>query len=206
MLGRYGEGLSTPRRTGAGGLALLLVVGLCACAGDAKRTSNDAVTGRAIVADARATSDGSQRSVCDGTPDRWTSVDYTDVDLGPNVHGGLGYIPGPSTVATIRSQEEWTRVWKRIADTVPTPRVSLRNSVVIVLATKEFTSGPEKLDVVRLRLCRDDETASVEYRLRYSAMQDDYGDRAIRAIAIPRSVLGKARVHFVKLPERMDDP
>lgn len=207
MLGRNGERPPTPRRTGrAGWVPLLLVIGLSACAGDARRTSNDDVIRRATMAAARTTSDGSRRSACDGTPDRWTSVEYADVDLGARVHGGLGYIPGPATVAAIRSQEEWTRVWKRIADTVQTPRVDLRHSVMLVLATKEFTSGPEKLEVMRVRLCRDENTAAVEYRVRYSAMQDDYGDRAIRAIAVPRSVLGDAKVRFVKLPEKMDDP
>lgn len=121
------------------------------------------------------------------------------------MHQGLNYIPGPATFAAVGSQAEWTRAWKRIADTVQTPKINLDDSVILVLATREFGSGPVDLDVVRVRLCQEDSTASVEYRLHYSAAQLDYGDRAIRTVAVPRSILGTAAVRFVQLPDQIDD-
>lgn len=121
------------------------------------------------------------------------------------MHQGLNYIPGPATFAAVSSQAEWTRVWKHIADTLQTPEITLDDSIILVLATREFGSGPVDLDVVRVRLCQEDNIAWVEYRLHYSAMQQDYGDRAIRAVAVPRSVLGTAAVRYVQLPDQIDD-
>ena len=185
-------------------MTLLLIV-LSACGKGAKSLSNDTARGSATLADSpQSTSDGISRSVCDSSPDHWISVAFTDVDLGKRVHGGVGYIPGPATLAAVRSQDEWARVWKRIADTVQTPKISLDDSIILVIATKEFTGGPVNLDVLGVRLCQKENVAAVEYRLHTNAMAQDYGDRAIRAVAVPRSVLGTAVIRFVQLPDKMD--
>ena len=156
MFSRRSKGLPISERNLRGRLALVLI-GISACAKEAKRPSNDAVSDAAALAvSQQSTSDSTPRSACDRSPGHWTSVDFTDVDLGSRVHGGVGYIPGPATVAAVRSDDEWTRVWKRIADTVQTPRVSVRDSIILVLATREFTGGPVKLDIMRVRLCRED--------------------------------------------------
>ena len=186
-------------------LALLLIV-LSACAKDAKSASNDGARGSAaLVLSSQSTTDDILRSVCARSPTHWRAVEFTDVDWGKREHQGLRYIPGPPTFAAVRSEDEWTRVWKRIADTVQTPEIRLDDSVILVLATRELGSGPVELEVVQVRLCQEDATAWVEYRLHYSAMQLDYGDRAIRAVAVPRSVLGTAAVRFVQLPDQIDD-
>ena len=189
-----------------GRLTLLLII-LSACAKDAKSASNEGARASAALAvPPQSTTDSTSRSACDSSPNHWKPVEFTDVDLGKRVqHPGLNYIRGPATFAAVRSDDEWTRIWKRIADTVQTPEINLGDSIILVLATREFGSGPTDLDVVRARLCQEDNTASVEYRLHYSARQNDYGDRVIRAVAVPRSKLGTAAVRFVQLPDQIDD-
>src|SRR6476646_8591229 len=131
-----------------GRLALLLIV-LSACAKDGQSASNDETRGSAALAvSPQSTTDSVSRSVCDSSPNHWRGVEFTDVDWGKRMHQGLNYIPGPATFAAVGSKAEWTRAWKRIADTVQTPKINLDDSVILVLATREFGSGPVDLDVV----------------------------------------------------------
>jgi hypothetical protein len=114
------------------------------------------------------------------------------------VHEGLGYVRGPRARALVRDQDEWARLWKVIGDSVPLPRVELGDSVLVVVASEDFGSGPARVEIEDVRTCGGKIVAFL--RLHTQDQLDDYGDRSIRAVLIGRSHVGDRPVEFVDLP------
>jgi len=125
-------------------------------------------------------------------------VPLARVNLGPGVHEGLGYVRGPRARALVRDQDEWARLWKVIGDSVPLPRVELGDSVLVVVASEDFGSGPARVEIEDVRTCGGKIVAFL--RLHTQDQLDDYGDRSIRAVLIGRSHVGDRPVEFVDLP------
>lgn len=131
-------------------------------------------------------------------------IPYRAADLGPSVHGGIGYVPGPSGRAIVRDQAEWARVWKTLADTIALPKVNFRDSILVIVASQEYTSGPFRLEIEDVRSCRQSETIVVRLRLHTQEAMQDYGDRSIRGVLLPRLAIRERAILFVELPQAVD--
>lgn len=127
-------------------------------------------------------------------------VPFVRLSLGPSVHEGTGYVRGPRARVLVRTQDEWAQVWKIIGDATPRPDVQLGDSVLVVVASEEFGSGPARVEIEDVRRCRRDGTIIALLRLHTQDLLNDYGDRSIRAVLVGRSQLGNDTIAFVDLP------
>jgi hypothetical protein len=176
---------------------LILLIGCGQGAASDVRTSEGSAASTEGVISGRM---DTTRIKCGSSLEATDVVAHVPVDLGPTVHGGVGYIPGPSRRAVVRDQSEWALAWKAIADTVPLPKVIFRDSVLIVVASEEYASGPFRLEIEDVRRCRQGGDIIALLRLHSQQAMQDYGDRSIRAVKVPRSVVEGRSVQFVNLP------
>ena len=122
------------------------------------------------------------------------------MSLGPSVHEGVGYVRGPQARVLVRTHDEWAKLWKVIGDTVPLPSVELGDSVLVVVASEDFGSGPARIEIEDVRRCRRDGKILALLRLHTQDQLNDYGDRSIRAVLVGRSYIGDQAIEFVDLP------
>jgi hypothetical protein len=127
-------------------------------------------------------------------------VPFARVSLGPSVHEGVGYVRGPRARALIRNHVEWAQLWKVIGDTVTLPNVELGDSVLVVVASEDFGSGPAREEIEDVRRCHRGGKFVAFLRLHTQDQLNDYGDRSIRAVLVGRSYLGDRPIEFVELP------
>jgi hypothetical protein len=125
-------------------------------------------------------------------------VPFVRASLGPSVHEGVGYVRGPRARALVRHHDEWAQLWKVIGDTVTLPKVDFGDSVLVVVASEDFGSGPARVEIEDVRNCGGKIVAFL--RLHTQEQLNDYGDRSIRAVLIGRSHVGDRPVEFVDLP------
>ena len=136
---------------------------------------------------------------CPGPSRDSDAVPRSPVDLGPNTRGELAYVPGPAERTAVRSEAEWESAWKRAADTMPRPIVNLRDSILILVASQEYTTSPYRLEIEDIRKCRDGGDVVVLLRLHSQQQKNEYGARSMRALMISRSIAGTGAVRFVDL-------
>ncbi|MEO6876976.1 MAG: hypothetical protein ABI205_00755 [Gemmatimonadaceae bacterium] len=142
--------------------------------------------------------------VCAGSATASDPVPYSTVDLGRRARGGIPYIEGPAIRAVVRSDSEWTRTWRAIADSVPRPQLDFRDSIVVVVASRVFTSGPVELNIEDVYRCRGDSAIVVSVRLHEHENKQDYGDRRLSAVELSRSAVGERFIRFIDLPTVTD--
>lgn len=131
-------------------------------------------------------------------------VPFSRVRFGGRIDGGMPLIPGPEVRAVARTEDEWNAVWRRLADTVPSPSVSIGDSVLVVASSKELTSGPAELEIVDVRRCSRVPAVVVLTRLHRHELANDYGARPIAVGALARSGVSNSEVRFVDLPPVLD--
>jgi hypothetical protein len=100
----------------------------------------------------------------------------------------------------VRNQAEWAALWRVIGDTVPLPRIDFGDSVLVVVASEDFGSGPARVEIEDIRTCRRGGESVAFVRLHTQDQLDDYGDRSIRAVLVGRSNIGDHPIEFVDLP------
>jgi len=125
-------------------------------------------------------------------------VPFVRVSLGPSVHEGVGYVHGPRARALVRNHDEWAQLWKIIGDTVTLPNIDFGDSVLLVMASEDFGSGPARVEIEDVRTCGGKIVASL--RLHTQDQLNDYGDRSIRAVLVGQSYVGDHPIEFVELP------
>lgn len=113
-------------------------------------------------------------------------------------------VPGPAGREVVVRQTQWDTVWHRLADTLPVPRANLTDSIVIIVATQEFSDGPHTLTIDGIRRCRTSGEIVVSLRRHDPNRRYDYGDRTILAVSLPRRTIESAPIRFVDLPHPRD--
>jgi hypothetical protein len=136
---------------------------------------------------------------CAGTKDDSDPLPFTVVDLGPAVAGDIPVIKGPEGRAVVSTSAEWTHVWDVLTDSIPLPTVNLRDSVVLIAATQQYSSGPVHLRFERVRLCRGRSEIVAQLRVHAKAASNDYPARALTAIELSRRTVAGRSVRFVNL-------
>lgn len=136
---------------------------------------------------------------CTGTKDDSDPIPFTVVDLGPAVATDIPVIKGPEGRAVVATSVEWTRVWDVLTDSIPLPTVNLRDSVVLIAATRQYSSGPIHLTFERVRLCRGRSEIVAQLRVHAKTASNDYPARALTAIELSRQAVAGRSVRFVDL-------
>lgn len=147
--------------------------------------------------DAKSASVGNQ---CGPSDARSAQLPFVRVSLGPDVHDGVGYVRGPRARVLVNNPAEWAALWKTIGDTLPLPEVSFGDSALIVVASEEFPTGPNRVEIEDVRRCRDTGQIVVYLRLHTRQGGYDYSDRSIRAALLGKSRIGGRPLAFVDLP------
>ena len=154
-----------------------------------------------VSQDAVKAANAEARVICDGSSGEWDRVPFRRVDLGPLTHGGtIPILAGPAARRTVSTGADWARLWAEIGDTASLPRVALGDSMLVVVASRVFDSGPSRLEIEDLVECRGTGELVATLRLRSSDQKFDYPDRTIRGILVASEVVGRRDVRFVELP------
>jgi hypothetical protein len=142
--------------------------------------------------------DSATALVCGST--QWAAVAFAPVDLGPEARQHVPYVPGPAGREVVVRQAQWDTVWHRLAGTLPVPRANLTDSIVIIVATPEFSDGPHRLTIDGIRRCRASGEIVVSLRRHDPDRRYDYGDRTILAVSLARRTIASAPIRFPDLP------
>jgi hypothetical protein len=143
--------------------------------------------------------DSTSAPPCTGTKDDSDPIPFTVVDLGPAVATDIPVINGPEGRAVVATSAEWTRVWDVLTDSIPLPTVNLHDSVVLIAATQQYSSGPVHLRFERVRLCRGRSEIVAQLRVHAKTASNDYPARALTAIELSRQAVAGRSVRFVDL-------
>jgi hypothetical protein len=144
--------------------------------------------------------DSTSASPCAGTKDDSDPVPFSIVDLGPNARGGfVPYAKGPEGRAVVSTSSEWKRIWDVLTDSIPLPSVNLRDSVVLLAATRVYPAGPIDLKFESVSRCRRRGDIVARLRVYAASAPRDYPSRSLSAVEIPRSELSGRTVRFARL-------
>jgi len=100
----------------------------------------------------------------------------------------------------VRDSAQWRSVWSSVAPSLPLPRMAFRDSIVLLVATRAYASGPRTIRFVDVQRCPSGAVAAIVQTERRDA-PSDAGDSTIAAVALARAHIGDASVRFVELPD-----
>jgi hypothetical protein len=200
-LPRPGNRFASARvRSAFGEWTLIVMVAVCSGCG-----SDDTEQARTLVW--RATDSGPLGSVdssltppCAGTRDDSDPIPFSVLDLGPKSREEIAYPGKPEGRAVVRTPDEWTRVWHALADSSSVPPVDLRDAVILIAATREYTHGPKRLKFESVRRCRTSGDIITTLRVHTNDAANDYGARSLTAIRIAKSEVNGRAIFFLDLP------
>ncbi|HEX7979688.1 MAG TPA: hypothetical protein VF461_13860 [Gemmatimonadaceae bacterium] len=135
---------------------------------------------------------------CDGESGQ--HLPFHALDLGLGSPPRAPYVTGPEGHEVVTDSAQWRDVWSRYAPSLPVPPVAFRDSVVLLVATRAYTSGQRTVRIVDVQRCPSGLVAVVtQTEGRY--MQHREGERTIAAVAMDRALIGAAAVQFVQLAD-----
>jgi hypothetical protein len=139
--------------------------------------------------------------VCVADPARSRAISFSPVALGDRVsasaHGQV--IEGPKITQVVHDSAEWERVWNKTAPSSPVPRVSFRDSIVVLAATPVRGHGGVTFYVDAIRQCTA--TRVIAVALHQDAPNyppPDVMTRIIVAVRAPAAPFRDAVVEFVQ--------
>lgn len=191
------------RTTRTLGVRSLLIASLVACKGGHAEDRSRPTANTGPSAGSKQVDTGSA-AFCRGTGADSDPIPYSVVDLGRDTHLGVPYVLGPPGRAIVRTPQEWERVWRQLASSQPLPVVNLRDSVVLIVASAEFTTGPQSLEFESVRRCREDGNIVALLRMHFHEHLQDYGARSLRAVALSRALAERAAIRFIDLADVID--
>jgi hypothetical protein len=135
---------------------------------------------------------------CDGTGGE--HLPFHALDLGLGAPPRAPYVTGTAGNEVVTDSAQWRTVWNRAAPSLPLPPVAFRDSIVLFVATRAYTSGPRTVRIVDVQRCPSGIVAVVvQAERRYTPHAA--ADRTIAAVALERALIGAAAVQFVELPD-----
>jgi hypothetical protein len=135
---------------------------------------------------------------CDGTDGQ--HLPFHALDLGLGAPPRAPYVTGPEGREVVTDSAQWRSAWSRFAPSLPLPPVAFRDSIVLLVATRAYTSGQRTVRIVDLQRCPSGIVAVVtQIEGRYTQHRE--GDRTIAAVAVDRALIGASAVKFVQLAD-----
>jgi hypothetical protein len=125
------------------------------------------------------------------------SIPFTRVDLGP-----ARTSPSRQNNASrelIQTEMEWTARWAAVGDSTPAPKLNFQDSVVILVASQMFESGPASLEIEAARKCVGTDDIVVPVRA-HTASTTKQPERSIRAIQIAKAIWKTQPITFIDMP------
>jgi hypothetical protein len=135
---------------------------------------------------------------CDGASGH--HLPFRALDLGIGAPPRAPYVTGPEGREVVTDSSQWRRVWNRYAPSLPVPPVAFRDSVVLLVATRAYASGPRTVRIVDVQRCPSGVVSVLTQAERRDTQHAD-AERTIAAVAINRALIGAASVQFVELPD-----
>jgi len=136
---------------------------------------------------------------CDGASGR--HLPFRALDLGIGAPPRAPYVTGPEGREVVTDSVRWQSVWSRYAPSLPVPPVAFRDSVVLLVATRAYTSGPRTVRIVDVQRCPSGVVSVLTQTERRDTPRAG-AERTIAAVAMNRALIGAASVQFVELPDR----
>ncbi len=135
---------------------------------------------------------------CDGAGGQ--HLPFRALDLGLGAPPRAPYVTGPEGHEVVTDSAQWRSTWSRFAPSLPLPPLTFRDSIVLLVATRAYTSGQRTVRIVDVQRCPSGIVAVVtQTEGRYT--QHHEGERTIAAVAMDRGLLGAASVQFVQLAD-----
>jgi hypothetical protein len=135
---------------------------------------------------------------CDGASGSHLPFHVLDLGIGPSPRAP--YVTGPAGREIVLDSTQWRRVWGRYAPSLPLPPVSFRDTVVLLVATRAYASGPRTVRILDVQRCPSGIVAVI-VQAEHRNAPSDTGGRTIAAVALRHSLIGAAPVQFVELPD-----
>ena len=130
-----------------------------------------------------------------------TSIPFTRVDFETrSARQGRDFLPGVAYEGVVRDSAAWASLWPRVAENTPRPEIPFADSALIVVASREFASGPERVEIEDVRRCRRSGATVVYTRVHTSQMKLEAPDRSVVGVLVPRSAVAAGEPVFVALP------
>lgn len=136
---------------------------------------------------------------CDGASGH--HLPFRALDLGVGAPPRAPYVTGPEGREVVTDSVQWQSVWSRYAPSLPVPPVAFRDSVVLLVATRAYTSGPRTVRIVDVQRCPSGVVSVLTQTERRDTPRAG-AERTIAAVAMNRALIGAASVQFVELPDR----
>jgi len=135
---------------------------------------------------------------CDGASGH--HLPFRALDLGVGAPPRAPYVTGPEGREVVTDSVQWQSVWSRYAPSLPVPPVAFRDSVVLLVATRAYTSGPRTVRIVDVQRCPSGVVSVLTQTERRDTPRAG-AERTIAAVAMNRALIGAASVQFVELPD-----
>ena len=141
---------------------------------------------------------------CVADRSRSTAIPFTRFDLGSAAiaDGQHGAIVATAIGERATDAPTWTALWRKLADTLPPPRLDFTNRVLLVAATDLRARPTTFLDIGAVRQCTATGNVAVLVQLTASKLPtDEVGPRrAVAAAWAPALLLASAPIEFVRAP------
>ena len=135
---------------------------------------------------------------CDGASGQ--HLPFRALDLGIGAPPRAPYVTGPEGHEIVTDSAQWRSVWSRYAPSLPVPPMTFRDSVVLLVASRAYTSSPRTVRIVDVQRCPSG-IVSVVTQTEAHYTQHGEGERTIAAVAMDRTLIGAAAVQFVQLAD-----
>lgn len=133
---------------------------------------------------------------CDGNSGQ--HLPFHPLDLGLGAPPRAPYVTGPEGHEVVTDSAQWRRVWTRFAPSLPLPPVTFRDSIVLLVASRAYTSGQRTVRIVDVQRCPSGIVAVVTQTEGHYTQRVGR-ERTIAAVAMHRTLIGAAAVQFVQL-------
>ena len=135
---------------------------------------------------------------CDGASGH--HLPFRALDLGIGAPPRAPYVTGPEGREVVTDSAQWRSVWNRYAPSLPLPTVAFRDSIVLLVATRAYASGPRTVRIVDVQRCPSGVVTVLTQSERGDTPRAG-AERTIAAVAMNRALIGAASVQFVELPD-----
>lgn len=133
---------------------------------------------------------------CDGNSGQHLS--FHTLDLGLGAPPRAPYVTGPEGHEVVTDSAQWRSVWSRFAPSLPLPPVTFRDSIVLLVASRAYSSGQRTVRIVDVQRCPSGIVAVVTQTEGHYTQRVGR-ERTIAAVAMDRTLIGAAAVQFVQL-------
>ena len=135
---------------------------------------------------------------CNGNSGR--HLPFHALDLGVGNPPRAPYVTGPEGHEIVTDSTQWRIVWSRYAPALARPPMSFRDSIVLLVASRAYASGPRTVRIVDVQRCPSGDVAVMTQAERRDLPRNG-AEHTVAAVAMERGLIGTSTLHFVELPD-----